>query len=343
MPKAAQHHALARQWQLLRLLPTRPPGITSRELAQKLEREGFSVSKRTVERDLQELESIFGIACNNKGTPYGWHWMKGEYADLPGLSLSDALSLKLVEDLLRPLLPAAVIESLETRFEQAKAKLAELSENPTARWSDKVAYVSPTLPMVPPKVDSVVLETIQQALFDETMVRVDYCNASGETSLDLELHPLAMVQRGQITYLVAKAFHYDEIRLFTLHRISKALQLSLAVSRPDDFTLNEYLAKGAMEFGDVSEIQLEARVSIGLARLLAETPLAASQQLREAGEEYDLLVHLKDSWALRWWILGQGAQIEVIRPDYLRMEIATELQQAYKMYCAESSGEARGQ
>ena len=44
MPKAAQHHALARQWQVLRLLPTKPPGITSRELVEKLEHEGFTVT-----------------------------------------------------------------------------------------------------------------------------------------------------------------------------------------------------------------------------------------------------------------------------------------------------------
>ena len=36
MPKAPQHHALARQWQLLRLLPTNPPGITARELMRLL-------------------------------------------------------------------------------------------------------------------------------------------------------------------------------------------------------------------------------------------------------------------------------------------------------------------
>ena len=165
MPKAAQHHALARQWQLLRLLPNKLPGITSRELVDKLEREGFVVTKRTVERDLAELSTIFGIACNDKGMPYGWYWMKGEYADLPGLSVSDAVSLRLVEDLLRPLLPSAILESLETRFGQAKAKLAELSaDNPNAKWADKVQNVSPSMTFLPPKIDSAVLDDVHEAL-----------------------------------------------------------------------------------------------------------------------------------------------------------------------------------
>lgn len=210
MPKAAQHHALARQWQVLRLLPTKPPGITSRELVEKLEREGFTVTKRTVERDLAELSTIFGIACNDKGMPYGWHWMKGEYADLPGLTVSDAVSLRLVEDLLRPLLPSAMLESLEARFGQAKAKLAELSaDNPNAKWTEKVRYVSPSMPFLPPQIDSAVLDAVHNAMLNEHQIEVEYGKAAGEQKT-YRLHPLALVQRGQITYLVATAFDYED-------------------------------------------------------------------------------------------------------------------------------------
>lgn len=68
MPKAPQHQALARQWQVLRLLPTRPPGITSRELVARLEREGFSVTKRTVERDLAERLGCLTIPAGTGNT-----------------------------------------------------------------------------------------------------------------------------------------------------------------------------------------------------------------------------------------------------------------------------------
>lgn len=111
--KKANHHALARQWEILKTLPNRGPGITVRELADKIFEAGFSVTKRTIERDLTELSALFPLMHNDKGTPRGWHWMPGADADLPGLTLADALSLRIVEDLLRPLLPAAVLESLE--------------------------------------------------------------------------------------------------------------------------------------------------------------------------------------------------------------------------------------
>lgn len=35
---------------------------------------GFSISKRTIERDLNELSLIFPLERNDKSIPFGWHW-----------------------------------------------------------------------------------------------------------------------------------------------------------------------------------------------------------------------------------------------------------------------------
>lgn len=106
---AKTNQAIARQWELLKLLPSRPPGKSSRELAEALAQEGFKVTKRTVERDLNELIILFPLVCNDKGTPYGWHWLENTQLDLPSLPLTEALSLRLLEDFLKPLLPESVI------------------------------------------------------------------------------------------------------------------------------------------------------------------------------------------------------------------------------------------
>jgi hypothetical protein len=50
MPKTSNHHTLARQWELLQLLPSRAPGKTSRELTSDLRDAGYEVTKRTIER-----------------------------------------------------------------------------------------------------------------------------------------------------------------------------------------------------------------------------------------------------------------------------------------------------
>ncbi len=75
MPNTAQRKTIVRLWSLMQKLPTKPPGVTSCELVENLDRDGIRVTKRTVERDLKELSRHFGLTCNDKGTPYGWYWM----------------------------------------------------------------------------------------------------------------------------------------------------------------------------------------------------------------------------------------------------------------------------
>ncbi|PWB30682.1 WYL domain-containing protein [Pseudomonas sp. SDI] len=74
MPSATTRATLSRQWELLRQLPSRSPGATSAELVMRLKDAGFPISKRSIERDLNELSLIFPLERNDKSIPYGWHW-----------------------------------------------------------------------------------------------------------------------------------------------------------------------------------------------------------------------------------------------------------------------------
>lgn len=334
MPKATHHHALARQWELLRLLPSRLPGITANELASRLQGNGFIVSKRTVERDLTELSTLFGIACNDKGMPYGWYWMNGEPADLPGVSITDAISLNLIEEFLRPLVPAAMLATLEARFRLAKKKLEELSvDNKAARWIDKVKYVPPALALIPPKITEGVLEVIQEGLLAEKQIAVRYHKPSSSTPHDLILHPLGIAQRGAVTYLVATAYDYSDVRLYAAHRIEAASLLEEDVTKPAGFSLDAYVAAGALQFGSGERIVLTARINQILASIVDETPLSTNQQITTEGADRFLLnARVLDSWQLRWWILSQGANIEILSPPDLREKTRETLHRALAQY-----------
>lgn len=48
------------------------------------------------------LSHSFALECNDKGKPYGWHWMEGAGADMPAISAAEALPLTMVEKALRP-------------------------------------------------------------------------------------------------------------------------------------------------------------------------------------------------------------------------------------------------
>ena len=333
MPRKTSGDTLTRQWRLLQLLPRGGRGITARELADRLRaREGIEVTKRTVERDLQALSALFPLGCNDKGRPYGWHWMKDAHFDLPVMSLSEALSLTLVEDYLLPLLPAPLMDVLKPQFRTAREKLAALEpKNPAARWPRYVRALHASMPLRPPRIEEDVIEVVHRGLLEQRQIDVDY-DAIDSGRKPLSLHPLALVLRGPVSYLVATAFDYRDIRLYAMHRIRSATLSDRPANRPADFDLDRYIREGGLEFGSEKTIHLKAEVNEELTRILRETPLSDDMEMTEKDGRILIQATLPDSWQLRWWILSQGARIQVLAPTHLRDEIATELDAATNLY-----------
>ncbi|MDP2903162.1 MAG: WYL domain-containing protein [Methylovulum sp.] len=331
MPKNSDLNAIARQWEILRILVSKKsPGITTKDLLGKLHDLGFGITKRTVERDLEELEQTFKIICNDNGMPYGWYWNANNKLDLPIISLAEALSLRLVEDLLKPLLPQAILNSLQAHFTQARAKLETLQKNnAVANWQGKVRHVPPALPLQPPDINPDVLDTVQQALLYDQQIDIEY---ETDKRTQQTLHPLALVQRGPVTYLVATAFNYQDARIYALHRIHSAANNGQSVKRPESFDLDAYIASGAFQFGGGENLCLKAEIWEGLAQILQETPLSLDQQIQQDNNTFTLTATVMDSWQLRWWILSQGDGIGVIEPIMLRAEIASSLKAAAEQY-----------
>jgi predicted DNA-binding transcriptional regulator YafY len=333
MPKAATRNALARQWELLKCLPNRSPGLTAGALTRVLHDKGFSATKRTIERDLAALEGLFPIRCNDRSEPYGWHWLQDCPLGLPGLDCADAISLTLVEGLLRQIAPAPLLRVLEPKFKQARTKLGSTTGNRYAQWARRVRYVPPALPFLPPKIEPRHLETVQESIAQERQLKIRYSSPNDARARDYTLHPLAYIQRGPIAYLVATAFDFTDPLLFALHRM-RGVQMTEDTSRaPAGFSLDTFLEAGGMQFGDDGSIRLKAVVSNRLACYLEESPLTPEQRLLAQGKErYVLTATIKNSWQLHFWILSQGAEIVVTQPKNLRVQIRDSLQMALGGY-----------
>lgn len=331
MPKSSNQLALARQWELLKTIPTRRPGITASQLVERMDEAGFPVSKRTIERDLVDLSGQFGLACDEAVKPYQWYWLPGKAHDFGSVELTDALSLNLAEHTLRRMLPASLISSLEPRFEQARKKLSSLEDHPMVRLRDKLRYVPTSLQQHPPVIQSKHFEAVQQALIDERQIEVSYAPFQ-QNPKPLRLHPLSLVLRGQVPYLLATTFEYEDVLLYAVHRFESVEVTTQAIRVPEDYSVDAQLAAGLLNFGAGDRIQLKARLSEELATYLAECPLSEDQRTRYRNGRWELSATLRDSWELHFWILSQGAGIEVLRPTGLRRLIRDRLADALNNY-----------
>ena len=66
---------------------------------------------------------------------------------------------------------------------------------------------------------------------------------------------------------------------------------------------------------------------------LTETPISRDQILKKLEDgRYLLKVKLPDTSQIRWWLLGFGSQVEVIRPTSLREEFKEISKELCKIY-----------
>lgn len=332
MPSAKSHSTVSRQWELLKHLPKRESGITVTDLLVRLEACGYKISRRTVERDLIDLSLVFPLQ-NSDTTPQAWYWTPGVNVELQGITLTEALSLALVEDAIRPLLPASMLSVLEPRFVHARQKLKGLEDdNPAARWLEKVASVRPDLNLQAPDIDPHRLESLQKALINERQVQCQYYSAHTDKLSEMTLNPLAMVQRGLVTYLIATAHPYTDVRQFAVHRFRAVDPLDKPAEGLQGFDLRTYLASDALQFGTPEKIHFQAWVTERQARLIRETPLSSDMTLEQLEDGYRLRSTLSNTWQLHWWILSQGDAMVVEQPAELRAQIGQTLQRAAAAY-----------
>jgi len=345
MPQNEKKSTLLRQWEMMRMLTisrsdSKQDGHWDKasEIAARLNAGGYDVSVRTVQRDLKELSEIFPIELNDKNTrDYGWRWQKGANLNIPGMSVSEALSMRLVETHMKQLLPTAMLAGLQGVFSLARSRLDELEKQNNSYgkdWLDKVRVVQPAQTLLPPLINQDMQSDIHQALLENRQISASYQPMGTNEAKEYVLHPLGLIMRGSVSYLAASAWDYADVRLYALHRFSKVTMLDNAAKAPEGFNLDKAIANGLADFAYQGEpIQLEIRCAEWIAVYLAETPLSDDQKSKQEADGWmRLTATVNDRWQLRWWLMGQGAGVEVCSPEHLRDEVKLALLDAAKLY-----------
>jgi predicted DNA-binding transcriptional regulator YafY len=310
---------LSRMMAMLRHIPRHPRKIDTNALLQRLDNAGYDISLRSIQRDLNDLSGILPLVSDN-GRPLGWSWQAdADPFHLPFLDPQAALTFHLVERHLPALLPESTLNYLAPWFRTAAAVL-EANDHGVTRWPDKVRVLPRGLRLQSPPVEPSVHATLYDALLQERQVTVRYLQRQATEAKDFVVHPLGVVARDTVIYLVCTMWNFTDVRQLALHRMQSATLLEAASSRPEGFCLDAYIAGGAFGYPESSDtIQLEALFSSDTAAHLAECPLADDQQIvPESGSVVRISATVRDTKELRWWLLGFGDQVTVLEPPQLR-------------------------
>lgn len=323
---------LHRHWRMLNLVPGWPSSTTVADLASRLRQEGYDVSKRTVERDLQSLSTLWPLASDESEKPFRWSYAKGATVQImPGLNAGQAAALSLAKQHLAGLLPAALQDSLDPLYAAADHVIAQLGWK---RWVESTAFVPPTFALQPAAFDPSIMAVLQEAIAGRCQIDIQYRGKWDAEATARTLVPLGILVRGPVTYLVACKPQESEPRQYAMQRIASAQKLPVAGEAPANFNLQVYARSPDLSVVHKDRVSLVLWFDPPAAQHLLETPMSANQTWRHmAGvEKVEIRATLADSDPLRWWILAFGDQVEVRAPKYLRTWIALEFERAASPY-----------
>lgn len=300
--------------ELLRRIP-RTRKVTANELHEQLKNAGIDRDLRTIQRQLEMLSRHFEIERDDQSKPYGYRWLENAPAlAVPNLTPQESLLLGLAEEHLRHLLPARLMKSMEGFFTQAQRNLSPGGPAKLEReWRSKVRVVATSQPLLPPKINPNVFETVSEALYANQWLELDYTNAAGKRS-SIQVMPLGMAQQGPRLYLVCRYQGYDNERSLALHRVQTAKSSTLSFVRPKEFDLKQFDDDGRFGFGEGHRVRLSFEIERAAGFHLTESPLAKDQQVEIlSGGWLKISATVVDSHMLEWWLRGFGDGIRKVK------------------------------
>ncbi len=331
----ARGEPLIRQWNLMRALQANHFGLSTDELAQRVE-----CSKRQVQRDLNVLQTV-GFPIFAEERDFGKRFWRMNSKALDGdklmLSLTEMLSLFLSQQLLAPLMGTQFGDGLSTVLDKIKAVVP-----PKAR--DYFGGLKDTL-----LVKSVVshdysdqdkeIRTINQAMTEDRVLKIQYHSASQDKVIDTLLHPYGLVFFGVNLYCIGYMAEYDEIRTLKVARFHGVQLTSETFRRPANFSLSGHLQGGfgIMSAGNPQKITV--RFTGWAATNVREHQWHASQKIlkdctnRKAGQDCVIASYdLSDTTEFKRWLLGFGRHAVVQSPKGFADELKSEFRGSCESY-----------
>jgi predicted DNA-binding transcriptional regulator YafY len=307
---------VSRVVQMLTTLHSGPPRSTA-ELSRI-----FGVSRRTLFRDLKELQNI-GVQPKFSASQQGYQIDHEQFLPPINLNLQEALAILLLAHKMRgqiqlPFKSAALLAALKIES-SLPPRIRRYCESTLARITAKATAQAP----VPgsPGLDSI-FSTLQNAIAQRRKVRICYDSFFDGSVVGCVLSPFHIFYNQRAWYVIAHSSLHKAMRTFKLNRIKKADMLDETFTDGEDFDLAEYIgcAWSMIPEGRIYNVRL--RFLPKVAGNVAEVQWHNSQKVQRNTDGTATLEFRVDGInEITWWVLGYGDQVEVLAPAILRKKV----------------------
>lgn len=312
--------ALVRQWILLKVLSVRNDGLTVGELAREME-----VSEKTIRRDLSTFKTV-GFPIDEATGNYGRKsyrldsgWGKPDLA----FTFDEALALYLGRKFLQPLAGTLVWEAAERAFAKIKASLG----NRVLRYLDRVggAFHESTFGASDYSKHADILDTLLIGIEDRKVVWITYQSQQATEPVTYDIHPYRLTRHQGSLYLAGLKVLEEQLRTWRVDRIEAAKVDQVPFTLSPDLDLDAHFARSFGIYDGDEDLTVRVWISKDRARYVREKSWHPSQQVK-TNRDGSLVVKFRLSSTVEFksWVLGFGADAEVLEPESLRRELAGE-------------------
>jgi len=313
----------ARVQGILRTLGARH-GITIGELVEE-----FGVTKRTLYRDLKALADAGYPLLSEvvEGTTY-WK-LEPSFKSVPPVTftLNELMALYFT----RKLIASPDRSPFHTDLESAFKKIESALPAKHIARLEKIEEMFTPLVKASKKIDlnKVVFETVQWALLNQNILKLEYKPRKGNRALPFEVHPYSLLFYKGEFYLLC-FIPGKGVRHFALEGIKKAEKMKERFEIPENFSIPEFLN---VPFGLFHGKPISVKVIFDkeLSDYIQRRTWHPSQKIKELKDGRILLtMTASGKEEIKAWLLSFGAKAEVLSPFYMEGDRELDIKASYQ-------------
>lgn len=183
------------------------------------------------------------------------------------------------------------------------------------------------------KTDLTVFNTLSGAVLKQLEVTFAYRKPGDAKKSTRRVRPYHLANRENLWYLVGFDLERAALRTYALPRIADAVVTQTAFTRPADFSPEKFFANALGVLGGSGDYHVVVRFAPAVADRVREREWHESQEMKELpGGALELRLRLGALTEIEQWILGWGANAEVIEPAELRANLKATAKALAGMY-----------
>lgn len=295
-----------------------------RQLADELE-----VSSKTVMRDIDFMRDRLGLPLDYDAARHGYHYT-APVRDFPVMKVSqgEVAALLLAQKSLEQFRGTTFERPLAAAFRKLSHSLGGDMEVAWHELEQALSVRSSGTGLA----DMEIFDALAKAVMGGEEVSFGYHKLAGEKAEQRTVQPYHLGCIENQWYLFGHDIERGAVRTFALPRIREVERTGAKFRRPKNFSLAKILEGSFAVFEGGHARRVRIRFTGVAARLVGERVWHSSQRLtrERAGLVLEMSVGLSPD--LRQWILGWGAEAEVLEPPELRRALARQAREVAGVY-----------